>query len=238
MGNYIATRPRKQLAARKQTSASIRPGIESLQPGVLRINGGTQPREGIDQELVHEYAQSYRDKVPMPPITVFCDGTTFWVADGFHRHLAAREVGLMQFECIIHDGTQRDAILFSVAANATHGKRRTNSDKRRAVLTLLWDDEWSKWSDRVVAEKCAVSHRFASALRDELATVDHQCSLPEESVTVRRPGSRAVGGGEWIRTTCAICGRYGWPRPIRGRQPTLNRDCPTHFACRRPQVKN
>jgi len=34
-----------------------------------------------------------------------------------------------------------DAVFNSVGANAEHGLRRTNADKRRAVLTLLNDDE-------------------------------------------------------------------------------------------------
>jgi hypothetical protein len=38
---------------------------------------------------------------------------------------------------------ERDAILFSVSANGTHGQRRTNEDKRRAVLCLLNDPEWA-----------------------------------------------------------------------------------------------
>ena len=38
-------------------------------------------------------------------------------------------------------GTQRDAILWSISANATHGLRRTNEDKRRAVTRLLQDPE-------------------------------------------------------------------------------------------------
>ena len=41
---------------------------------------------------------------------------------------------------ISDDGGLRDAILFSVGANAAHGLRRTNADKRRTVL-LLWEDE-------------------------------------------------------------------------------------------------
>jgi hypothetical protein len=62
-------------------------------------------------------------------------------------------------------GTRRDAILYSVGANETHGLRRTNEDKRRAVLTLLSDGEWSKWSDREIARLCAVGHQMVAPLR-------------------------------------------------------------------------
>jgi hypothetical protein len=39
----------------------------------------------------------------------------------------------------------------AVGGNAIHGKRRTNQDKRRAVMTLLEDDEWKAWSNHEIA---------------------------------------------------------------------------------------
>jgi hypothetical protein len=45
------------------------------------------------------------------------------------------------------------------------GLRRTNADKRRAVLMLLEDEEWSAWADREIARRCAVSDRFVNGLR-------------------------------------------------------------------------
>lgn len=65
------------------------------------------------------------------------------------------------------DGTQRDAIPYSVSANSKHGLRRTNADKRKAVLTLLNDEEWSEWSDREIARRCEVSNRVVSNYREE-----------------------------------------------------------------------
>lgn len=59
-------------------------------------------------------------------------------------------------------------MLFSVGANAMHGLRRTNEDKRKAVETLLADEEWSKWSDREIARKFGVGHPFVAAVRSSL----------------------------------------------------------------------
>jgi len=56
-------------------------------------------------------------------------------------------------------------VLCSVGANATHGQRRTNEDKRRAALKLLGDAEWSKWSGREIAKHCAVSRQTIANLR-------------------------------------------------------------------------
>ena len=40
------------------------------------------------------------------------------------------------------------------ADDDAHGLRRSNADKRRAVLTLLNNEEWAKWSAREIAKAC------------------------------------------------------------------------------------
>ena len=111
----------------------------------IRIDGGTQPRVAIDEHIVAEYADLYANGVNLPPVTVFFDGATYWLADGFHRYWANKRIDCEYVFADIHQGTQRDAILHSVGANADHGLRRTNADKRKAVLTMLEDEEWSGW---------------------------------------------------------------------------------------------
>jgi len=74
----------------------------------------------------------------------------------------------------VRQGGLRDAILHSASANATHGLRRTNDDKRRAVLMLLQDEEWGKWTAREIARCCAVSHDFVSRLRGSLSSDDSE----------------------------------------------------------------
>ena len=134
----------------------------------IRLDGGTQPRTEIDQDLVSEYAECIDQ---LPPVTVFFDGVKYWLADGFHRFHAHNRANLSEINCIVINGTQRDAILHSVGVNADHGKRRTNEDKRKAVLTLLNDEEWGKWSSSKIADLCKVSHTFVDNIRNSLATV-------------------------------------------------------------------
>ena len=69
----------------------------------------------------------------------------------------------------MRQGTRRDAILFSVGANASHGLRRTNQDKRRAVETLLRDEEWGAWSNSEIARRCGVHHSTVADLRPSLS---------------------------------------------------------------------
>jgi hypothetical protein len=131
----------------------------------IRTDGGTQPRSTILRDVVEEYAAAMLEGAIFPPVTVFYDGTDYWLADGFHRVAASEAAGRSSVGCDIRQGTRRDAVLYSVGANAAHGMRRTNDDKRRAVRVLLDDAEWSQWSDREIARRCGVDNKTVANLR-------------------------------------------------------------------------
>lgn len=113
---------------------------------------------GIDPGTVASYDDDLRAGATFPPIVVYHDGSEYHLADGFHRVEAARQIGHDVILAEVRQGTSRDATLAACAANATHGLRRTNEDKRRAVTAMLTDPEWAKWSDRAIAKACAVDH--------------------------------------------------------------------------------
>lgn len=138
---------------------------------LIRTDGGTQMRASIDQETYFDYRDKWLEGVEFDPVIVFYDGTEYWLADGFHRFYGAREAKRSSIPSDVRKGTQRDAILFATGANATHGKRRTNADKRLSVETLLNDSEWCKWSDNKIAEQAFVSQQFVSNVRREVTTV-------------------------------------------------------------------
>lgn len=140
----------------------------------ITVSVDCQPRMTMNPEVVDEYATAMGEGVSLPPLIVFRDNGTHWLADGFHRFAAARKAGLAEIDCDVFDGDQRDAILYSVGANADHGLRRSNLDKRRAVETLLNDPEWSQWSDREIARRCAVSDPFVGSVRRVLSANDSQ----------------------------------------------------------------
>ncbi|MCX6690962.1 MAG: ParB/RepB/Spo0J family partition protein, partial [Methanoregula sp.] len=125
----------------------------------------TQPRTTMVKSIVNEYAEAMKTGVTFPPVDVFKVEDRFILVDGFHRISAAERANVDKFPCEIHEGTMRDAILFTVSANAAHGLRRSPKDKRRAVERLLADAEWSQWNDSEIAEKCNVSHSFVSKVR-------------------------------------------------------------------------
>lgn len=152
----------------------------------IRLDGGTQPRAALDPGVVEDYAALMREGVSFPPPIVFQEGATCWLADGFHRYHAAVAASLDALPCDVRPGTRRDAVLFSVGANATHGLRRTNADKRKSVETLLADEEWCAWSDREIARRCGVSNDFVSRLRPAIC---HSMTDEPTSRTVERNGT-------------------------------------------------
>lgn len=152
-----------------------------IDTSTIRTDGGTQTRAGVDPATVADYAEALAHGAQFPAIIVYHDGTDYWLADGFHRLAAHKQAGIAQIEAHIRQGNRRDAVLYSVGANADHGLRRSNADKRRAVETLLLDEEWAQWSDREIARRCGVSAPLVGKVRAELApTVNHLQS------TVRR----------------------------------------------------
>ncbi|ETX05035.1 MAG: hypothetical protein ETSY2_25345 [Candidatus Entotheonella gemina] len=142
--------------------------LETVLLDDIRTDGGTQPREYLNELVLSEYAESMTGGTAFPPVVIFFDGSHYWLADGFHRLFAAKKCGARDIAADVRQGTRREARLYAVGANATHGLRRTNADKRRAALTLLQDEEWQRWSNREIARQCGVTHTFVAKLRREL----------------------------------------------------------------------
>ena len=135
----------------------------------IRTDGGTQARAEINQMTVVEYAGAIKEGQIFPPIVVFYDGSSYFLADGFHRLYAYRLAELKDdIEVELKLGSLREAILYAVGANAEHGLRRSPADKYHAVSLLLADEEWSSWSDRMIAKQTFTSPPFVGKIRSIL----------------------------------------------------------------------
>jgi ParB-like chromosome segregation protein Spo0J len=132
------------------------------------LDPAVQPRVALDEDYIEELKAELQAGANLPEVMVFFDGTVFHIADGFHRYLAHQRAGRNEIPVQIHEGGKREAQLYAVGSNATHGKRRTNADKRKAVETLLRDAEWGGWSDRHISKVCRVSQPLVSDVRNEL----------------------------------------------------------------------
>jgi transposase len=134
----------------------------------IRIDGGTQAREELNQETVAEYAEKMRDGEVFPPVTVYFDGSEYWLVDGFHRYFGTKSNGKTSIDCDVENGTLDEAVRFSWKANGKRGLPLNPNDYRKIILSMLKDKEAKEWSNRKIAEWVGVSHstvnRFKSSL--------------------------------------------------------------------------
>lgn len=137
----------------------------------IRIDGGTLARVDINTAVVDEYAEMID---LLPPIIVYFDGSHHWLADGFHRYHAARKAGMIMIRADVRDGNLDDARWFATSANKAHGLRRTNADKRKAVVAAL--RLRPNHSDRAIAEHVGVSSPTVGLMRLELASTENLVS--------------------------------------------------------------
>ncbi len=202
----------------------------------LRLDGGTQPRLELDEATLDEYAGRMvwddgsaqlldPEGISWEPVTVFDDGTDVWLADGFHRVHAARRAGHAKIQARVLEGTRRDAVAHSLGANATHGKRRTNDDKRRAVARALADPDWCVLSNNALAKMCKVTHPFVAKVRREL-----ESKGDIEQVTVRK----AADGSSFDAAALSDAQRKGRAR----RKPSAKKNKKTSKATTLASVCN
>lgn len=155
--------------------------LSAIQPDSI-----TQVRVAIDNSLVAEYAEKMAQGIKLPPIDLFLVGESHLIGDGWHRFLAAQKNGDVTIHANVHEGGRTEAIKFALGANASHGARRTNADKRRAVEIAL--REFSEMSDRAIAEMCGVSPTTVSSARPR--TVSKLDTAEKPATRIGRDGVR------------------------------------------------
>jgi len=144
--------------------------IQSLSLDSIDIYGGTQTRVATNDDAVSAYADEMAAGAEFPPIVAFYDGSKYWLADGFHRFLAAQRIEAESITVEVREGTRTDALRFALGANATNGLYRSNGDKRNAVEIAL--EEWADLSNNVIAELCKVSPDLVRRCRAEMEKLE------------------------------------------------------------------
>jgi hypothetical protein len=99
--------------------------------------------------------------------------------------------GDVEIDADVREGSKLDAIKFALSANETHGLRRTQADKRNAVLTALADPEWKELSGREIAKLCNVSHDLVARVKRETSAVINDTA----SQAAKLKGERFETGG-------------------------------------------
>lgn len=178
---------------------------------LLRIDGGTQSRVKINEDVVEDYAgliAEAKPEWPLPPLDVFHDGSIHFVADGFHRLLAGLRAKRGSIPCIVHKGTARDARIFGMTANDEHGLRMTRADKRACVEWLL--DNGGKMTQKEIADKAGVGVRLVRMVVADRNPV----SIAGKATPPKRDGKRQNAS-----STPSRGGSTPASSPRKGREP-------------------
>ena len=162
-----------------------------------------QTRAGTDAETIDNYAESMADGAQFPEVTVFTDGAHYWLADGFHRVMAAKQNGRTVIEADVRKGTEDDAVVFGGTANNKQGKRPTRADVQH-FLSMVWERREAIFGGTPtggnLAEKCGVSRATGDRfVRERLAEMPNEPSRPPASKTqVKMPERGGIEGGSTV----------------------------------------
>lgn len=170
--------------------------MKTMNIGVLILDPKLQSRTEIVEETVSDYAEAVGQGDKFPAVIAHFDGIHYYLTDGYHRYHAHKRAGKTSIEVEVINGTFRDAVLYSTGVNSKHGMRRTWADKRKAVMILLDDFEWSQWSNAEIARQCGVSAPFVANLRTagdkpQNDTVKYKTAAGEVKEKAKAPGRKA-----------------------------------------------
>lgn len=122
-----------------------------------------QCRAAVSLETVQSYADDMTEGAKFPPVDLYGTKDKAWIGDGWHRIEAADLLEWKSIPAVLRPGGRVDALKHALSANAVHGQRRTNADKRKCVQVAL--REFKDLSDRAIAKLCGVSQPFVGDMR-------------------------------------------------------------------------
>lgn len=167
-------------------------GGEMLAIDRIRRDPRTQPRNHINHEVVERYRDAMEAGDAFPPVTVFFDGTDYWLADGWHRVCAALCLGWQTIAIEVRPGGLREAEWHSFSVNATHGYPRGKDDAGRILGRIFGDPEWSAKPLREIHRHTSIpwttvqNHhvRFLSGRPNQIKPVEREVERGTSSYTM------------------------------------------------------
>lgn len=164
--------------------------MKKLNLAAIRIDGGTQARVALDSSQVTEYAEAMKDGDKFPAIVVFHDGSDYWLADGFHRYHATKQIGLTSIEAEVKVGTVEEAQIYAFGANAKRGLS-TNHEDNRSIITRMLEHPISRtWTNAEIARHVGVSKMTVGRVK---ASLEKKDDTPEDTVkSFRRKDGKKV----------------------------------------------
>lgn len=134
----------------------------------LRLDGETQVRKSLNLEKVEEYAEAMKEGADFPAVTVFHDGSDYWLADGFHRYHAAKKAEQDEILADVKKGTVQEAQLFAFGANSTHGLAMTREERRDVAIRMIKHPLALDWPNTKIAKVVGLSSMTIGRLKASL----------------------------------------------------------------------
>lgn len=163
----------------------------------IKVESWLQPRDALDPEAIADYTRVFKtckDKEsPFPPWRVYLIDGKHYLTRGFHRVVAAKAANRTTHSCEVFKGTRQEALIDAASSNADNGVRRTNKDKRRAVLMLLTSSDAPEWSNRFIAKMTHTTHELVNRVAKELA--DENGEPAKRSTRKKKKKKKAAGNG-------------------------------------------
>lgn len=148
-----------------------------IQVGSIELDTSIQCRASIDTGTVNDYAERMAAGDQFPAVELYGTKGKSWIGDGWHRVMAAKQLGELRINATLHEGGRAEALKAALGANAVHGQRRSNADKRRCVEIAL--REFPKLGDNAIATLCGVSNHMVA---------DHRPAQLGDSPSSKRTG--------------------------------------------------
>lgn len=141
--------------------------LESIPISSITLDHEIQSRCQIDDDVVAKYAAAMRQGEEFPPVIVFFNGTTFWLADGFHRLRAKEAIGDLEILADVMQGNPQEAVLHAIEANLKSELKLTEADIDKNSYKLIGHPEWKFWSDKEIADLCGTNEKHIYQLREQ-----------------------------------------------------------------------
>ncbi len=138
--------------------------VELVPLAQIDLERSPEMRAAPDKDAIELYAQNL-DALPAIELVRFDDGALV-IVDGWHRYRAAERAERTEIRATIRRGTERDALLAALAANARHGVHRSRADLCVVVRVAL--RELGAQSNNQLVPIVGVSDKTIAKVRAEL----------------------------------------------------------------------
>ncbi|KAI9129462.1 hypothetical protein [Acaryochloris sp. CCMEE 5410] len=87
---------------------------ENLSISKIKIDQEIHVFSKLNDAVISEFSEAMQRGADFPPITVFYDGSEYWLADGFHRIKAKEANGDRNILAEVEFGSRHEAKLYAV----------------------------------------------------------------------------------------------------------------------------